>query len=369
MAKTPLRSSSDMFTQGLSCPTSENLPCILDHQGAVEVKAPGCLQIPLLLKQNGDVKIRPGALHVSETQFVQDLIRYCHPAGDWPTEPGKPLLWNDGTRERKIWFSRNLDGDPNAVRLRVDDSNWYYPDFLLWILDEAEKTQTLGFVDPKGMQMGMPAGWHEPKVINTVYTPHEIESALDERPVRDRDGAQWRFRFRGLLVSTTALSKARELGVFRVAAPSGGTATPSEAAFEKARIIFKSGHDGDTGYIGRVLSRLIHDNPFDEDMRRFAEAYADPSGYQPDSAAAYEAAIRVREHGDKSCCDILGDYIRTALGGSEDYRTAVFRNRLNDLQNAQERGGLLRRMRGALNEIQPEEAPKEYWNTVLNDTP
>ncbi len=124
----------EVFT---TCTHVDNLPLITDALGRFEVLAPGSIYHPVLLTPDQkDVFVGPGTLDKHEEKFVHDLIGYLYPKGDHPKSPKTPLKW----KEMDIWLKRNIEKDPSSFRLRIDASDWFYPDLILWILDHEHKT-------------------------------------------------------------------------------------------------------------------------------------------------------------------------------------------------------------------------------------
>lgn len=248
----------------LACPDVAQLPLVSDDQGKLEVLAPGHLYQPLLLKsKTGDIDIQPGALDDNERKFVADLVKRLYPDGSAPRALGAPLKWG----RREIHLRRNLDKDPGSFRLRVDDSDWYYPDFILWIIDHEERIQTFGFVDPKGLYSQAPGGWGDHKVVSTTYMPHVIEQQLGVAGRNiDIDGKTWRFRIRGVLLSTSSWDQLRQQAKFKVSDASNIDVTPTKEAMRRGRIVFQE----DNGYIEQVLDLLANDSALDVLLERAA---------------------------------------------------------------------------------------------------
>lgn len=248
----------------LACPDVAHLPLISDDQGKLEVLAPGHLYQPLLLKPGtGDIDIQPGALDDNERKFVADLVKRLYPDGAPPRALGAPLKWG----KREIHLRRNLDKDSGSFRLRVDDSDWYYPDFILWIIDREERVQTFGFVDPKGLYSQAPGGWGDHKVVSTTYLPHVIEQQLGVAGhAIDIDGAAWRFRIRGVLLSTSSWDQLQQQAKFKVSDASNVDVTPPKSAMRRGRIVFQQ----DADYIEQVLDLLVNDMEVDTLLQRAA---------------------------------------------------------------------------------------------------
>ena len=101
------------------------------------------LYYPLLSLEDKDavpLKLRPLALEApSEWQFVQDLQEfYGSPAG------------KAAVGQRSLYLLRNADREEKGLGFALAGN--FYPDFLLWLVDDATGEQWLTFVDPKGLR-------------------------------------------------------------------------------------------------------------------------------------------------------------------------------------------------------------------------
>ena len=273
----------------ISCPSVDHLPLIIDAGGKLEVLAPGHLYQPLLLRpDSADITIYPQGLEPNEQKFVADLVRRLYPDGSPPLALGAPLKWGN----REIHLRRNLDKDPGSFRLRVDDSDWYYPDFIVWIIDREEKTQTFGFVDPKGLYSAVSGGWGDYKVVATTYMPHVIEQQLGVagREI-DINGERWTFRIRGALISVSSWDQLQQEAKFKVSTADGRDETPTKTAMHRGRIVFNQ----DAGYIDQVLDLLVNDNEVDALFKRAAAIFHSGEAPEPrDHKDAYLHIERLR---------------------------------------------------------------------------
>lgn len=226
-----------LFGTAMNHPDLGNLPLIMDPRGAYEVFAPGSVYQPVLLQPGQqNIDVGPGRLDEHEEQFVRDLIRFLYPTGHPPKSEKTPLDWNG----REVWLKRNIEKDPRSFRLRVDDSDWYYPDFIVWIIDKATRTQTFGFVDPKGLALGLGAGWSDYKIVSTIYLPHVVGLQLAAAGQRvEWEGELWQFRIRGVLVSTSSLAGLQAQAKFHLHDERGNDVAPDEDDFRRARIVFQ----------------------------------------------------------------------------------------------------------------------------------
>ncbi len=99
-----------------------------------------------LMAIEGDVplKMRPLAFDApSEIRFVRDLEKFYN------SPAGKAAVGN-----RSLYLLRNADTRAKGLGFALAGN--FYPDFLLWLVDDASGTQWLSLVDPKGIrQMGL----------------------------------------------------------------------------------------------------------------------------------------------------------------------------------------------------------------------
>jgi hypothetical protein len=89
---------------------------------------------PLLVEHDDQVKMTPPGLKPSEAQFVRDLKGY------WNREKDNSLAG------QQVFLLRNLSGGSG---IGFFEERWFYPDFILWIVDEQK--QHIVFIEPHGM--------------------------------------------------------------------------------------------------------------------------------------------------------------------------------------------------------------------------
>lgn len=95
-----------------------------------------------LLSIEGDVplKMRPLAFDApSEVQFVRDLEVF------YSSQDGQKAIG-----KRSLYLLRNADTKAKGLGFALAGN--FYPDFLLWLVDDATGEQWLSFVDPKGIR-------------------------------------------------------------------------------------------------------------------------------------------------------------------------------------------------------------------------
>lgn len=315
-----------LFGSSPECPDIRNLPCIVDPQGKIEVWAPGSVYQPLLLTRGGGVSAGPGVLDENEERFVRHLIKRLYPAGDHPKSEKTPLRWQG----REVWFKRNIEKDPRSFRLRVDDSDWFYPDFIIWILDRETKTQTFGFVDPKGLAIGAAGGWSDFKIVSTIYMPHVVNLQLgEEGEALEYEGEEWTFRVRGVLVSTSSLESLTAHAKFKLRDEMGNGVAPTEDDFRRARIVFQR---DDVSYIDSVLDLLLHDTGMDKIVAAAAHLHHSPDTFALGDEVSYDLALRLDES-EQSETEFVGALLEDYLKPDSTGRlgACVQRNRRSHL--------------------------------------
>jgi len=92
------------------------------------------LYIPLLLEQVDKVQFVPPALNENEAKFVRDLRDYCEK--------------DNALKDKAIFLLRNLS---RGKGIAFFEGRGFYPDFILWIIDQGTKHQRIVFVEPHGM--------------------------------------------------------------------------------------------------------------------------------------------------------------------------------------------------------------------------
>jgi hypothetical protein len=109
-----------------------------------------------------EIKSVPIGLNEGETRFVSDL---------------RENLFQGGTEllgSRKIYLLRNQS---RGKGIGFFDAIKYYPDFILWILDDEK--QKIVFIDPKGLRNLRPNNFDNPKIQLFEYLRSNIESRLN----------------------------------------------------------------------------------------------------------------------------------------------------------------------------------------------
>lgn len=101
------------------------------------------LYFPLMSPAEGHAlpfRLRPIAFDdPREATFVRDLEKFCQ------SEPGKTLL-----ATKSLFLLRNADTKSKGLGFATAGN--FYPDFLLWIINNESGQQWLSFIDPKGLR-------------------------------------------------------------------------------------------------------------------------------------------------------------------------------------------------------------------------
>jgi len=101
------------------------------------------LYYPLLAVEKRDavpLKLRPQAFDApSEWMFVYDLMEFCK------SKDGEQAIG-----KRSLYLLRNADRAGKGLGFALAGN--FYPDFLLWLVDDVSGQQWLTFVDPKGLR-------------------------------------------------------------------------------------------------------------------------------------------------------------------------------------------------------------------------
>lgn len=234
------------------------MTALIHVEGQVLVHAPGHLYSPLPLQaEPPQEQVRPGELNGDERRFVADLVRFLAPgklARNSAEDPLPQPIVRDGVEYVLV---RNIDQFPNAFRVRMPgDAHWFYPDFLLWIIDRSTTpaVQTLCLLDPKGLFQGLRGGWADSKLLSLLYRLRVIErQCAPEGVVTLPSGETMRFRMRGALISASPFHDlANAKTQFALAT---GRNAISRRTFEQVGIFFK-----DESYIERLHDYLRADD-------------------------------------------------------------------------------------------------------------
>lgn len=333
----------------------DGLPLITDRAtDQVLVYTPGHLYTPSPVAVDGIGKAAsPGALIATEREFIAKLIRHLDPhhAKNEDVIKRIPAAIKQGQRE--YYLLRNLDRSPDGTRLRLAGEDWFYPDFIFWIIDKATQpeTQRLCYLDPKGLEMGMRGGWNHHKVLCFVYKLVEIASQLGN--THDRNGQPVKFRLKGAFISTTKRQELEKATTgsqeFHVYDDEGRKVFPSYDQFAKGGIFFEE----KTDHIERLMTYLLEDESLlDQVMRRAATAANLPEDTRPDDEiGCFFRYLLLRNANSPSA--VLGELVRYTL-------TAGDPNHVIDRMQRQSRKelspylkkGMIHKMTGGMEDVE-----------------
>ncbi len=112
-------------------------------KGVVAISFENHLYYPLLSKEKGSnipLELRPLAFDApSEIRFVRDLENFCK------TQKGEKILAG-----KSLYLLRNPSVQSKGLGFATAGN--FYPDFLLWVVDDSTGQQWLTLVDPKGIR-------------------------------------------------------------------------------------------------------------------------------------------------------------------------------------------------------------------------
>ena len=165
------------------------------------------------------VTVSPVALNEGETRFVEHLRHFHeHNAAFFS---GKRLFLLRNRSRKGIGFF---------------EANGFYPDFILWLIDDADGVQRIGFIDPKGLRQVN--GFDHPKLKFHRVLKETIEPRLADPSIR----------LHAFIVSTTPFEEIRHWR--------GGQ---TMVAFNEQHVWFQ--RDQQTAYVQGMLSRLLANRP------------------------------------------------------------------------------------------------------------
>ena len=294
------------------------LPLITEGAtGSVLVYTPGHLYTPSPVAVDGIGKAAgPGALIKTEAQFIARLIRHLDPHHPHHEDviQRTPAAIQQGQRE--YFLLRNLDRSPEGTRLRLAGENWFYPDFIFWILDHATmpETQHLCYLDPKGLEMGTRGGWNHHKILCFAYKLVEIASQLPNP--HNCNGQPVRFRLKVAFISTTPRDELEKATAgsqeFHVYDDAGRKVFPGDDDFANAGIFFAE----KTDHIERLLDWLLAgESLLDQVMQRAATAHRSPDALPDDEIGCFFRYLLQRNTNSLSAA--LGELVRYALTASD----------------------------------------------------
>jgi len=274
--------TGDLF--GQSAAPGDNgaagLPLITNPAGAACVFVPGHIYKPNPLHIEPISKVAgPGALIDSERKFLANLIK--HLGGDSQVKKEQiPAAIVQGQTE--YYLLRNIDRSPGATRFRIGEGNWFYPDFIFWIIDHATEPQTqrICYIDPKGLEWGARGGWSNHKLLCFTYKLVEISQTFPKATLEDATPIS--LRFKGAFVSTSSYEQLKAAMAaspeFQVYGDDGTPVFPSLEQFGRCGIFFADRTD----YIRQMMAWLNgNESILEQAMARAALASGLPADQIP----------------------------------------------------------------------------------------
>lgn len=185
------------------------------------------LYYPLLSLEDKDavpLKMRPLAFDApSEVQFVRDLEAfYNSPAGKHAIGP------------RSLYLLRNADREEKGLGFALAGN--FYPDFLLWLVDDQTGQQWLTFVDPKGLRN---LDLSHPKL--GLYKEVKTLEATLAKQMKTGEAK--------LILNAFVLSPTKFSDLLNVGSPT------MKADLEQRHVLFME--DGPVSYLGKLFAGIV----------------------------------------------------------------------------------------------------------------
>ncbi|MBO9469599.1 DEAD/DEAH box helicase family protein [Endozoicomonas sp. G2_2] len=184
------------------------------------------LYYPLLALEDKDavpLRMRPLAFDApSEWEFVRDLEAF------YKSPEGKAAIGG-----RSLYLLRNADNEKKGLGFALAGN--FYPDFLLWLVDDDTGQQWLTFVDPKGLRN---LDLSHPK-LGLYKEVKTLEAALASQ-AKPGDSA--------LILNAFVLSPTKFADLLNV----GDSAQKTD--LEDRHVLFMQ--DGRSSYLGKMLNRI-----------------------------------------------------------------------------------------------------------------
>jgi hypothetical protein len=170
------------------------------------------------------IKLRPLAFDApSEWDFVRDLEAFYN-SGE-----GKEVIG-----QRSVYLLRNADREDKGLGFALAGN--FYPDFLLWLVEEVSGKQWLSFVDPKGLRnldlshpkLGL---YKEVKVLETILA---AQAKAGEAP---------------LVLNAFVLSPTKFADLLNVGDPA------KKAELESRHVLFME--EGGPSYLRKLFAKVL----------------------------------------------------------------------------------------------------------------
>lgn len=185
------------------------------------------LYYPLLALEDKDavpLKMRPLAFDApSEWDFVRDLEAFYN------SPDGKEAIG-----KRSLYLLRNADREEKGLGFALAGS--FYPDFLLWLVDDVTGNQWLTFVDPKGLRN---LDLSHPKL--GLYK--EVKALEKTLPTQTKTGEP------PLILNAFVLSSTKFSDLLNVGDPT------NKAELEDQHVLFME--DGGAAYLKKLFAKVV----------------------------------------------------------------------------------------------------------------
>jgi hypothetical protein len=128
------------------------------------------LYLPLVTQEDPDVTYSPLGLNTGEKAFIEYLRAFLQkPSGI------------DFMEGREMYVLRNQSRG-QGVGFQMDEGGRFYPDFILWLIDDDE--QHILFIDPKGLEVSM-GNVDADRKVRFCQTIHTYEEELNGKAARE----------------------------------------------------------------------------------------------------------------------------------------------------------------------------------------
>jgi hypothetical protein len=295
-----------------------DLRLITDRAGEVKVFVPGHLYKPSVLAANktppedASKTAGPGGLIDTESDFLADWVKYLDPELAENEAVRRRALAPIGHGPRKYFLLRNIDRAKSAARFRLGESNWFYPDFIFWIVDEGTTptTQRLCYLDPKGLASDARGGWSHYKILCFLYKLVELQRQFPDAQLEN--GPRVKLHFRGAFLSTSSYVDLRQATtdsqVFHVYDENLNKVFPTREQFARAGIFFKE----QPSYPERLMEYLMaEDSLLSTVMDQVAAAHQLPGDTPPTTEiGCFFRSLLARE---KNMEQALAEVVRYSL--------------------------------------------------------
>jgi len=195
----------------------------------------GSISQPMLI-DNNCFKFGKDSLTEGEKNFiisflnylVDDFDKYMDKKTNKPKEILSPIQKDD----KYYYIYKIHPRGEKQPSLRIDDSDNFYPDFMIWITNKDQTQQDILFVDPKGLR-SIEEGWSNYKILSFIYVVHELQYQIMEQ-IKE---SNIKVNFRGVMLSSKETYDEFDNAGFYILRGEK-MKKPSEEEFKKAGIFF-----------------------------------------------------------------------------------------------------------------------------------